>query len=110
MSPFLLLLFVIPGVIIFFLGRYIGNTGYVEVLKQYNEKKQYDKEGLTTYVYKLMTLTGGLTVITSIVAVILALLIKSVDFITIHILIYVIITLQYIIRLRFSCRKFEIKE
>jgi len=110
MSPFLILIFLVPSIIIFFLGRYIGKTQYVEVLKNYDDKKNYDKEALTKYVEKLMFITSVSTVVSCVVCFILAWIVTSVDFVTVFLVIYALITLQYVIRLRFSCKKYEIKE
>lgn len=110
MSPFLVLLFIIPGSIMLFLGKYIGKTQYVEVLKQYNDKKTYDRPALAAYVKKLMMVTGAITVTFSLISIILSLFIKDVDFVYYYLVLYAIITIHYIIKLRFSCKKFEIKE
>ena len=110
MNRFLVLLFIIPGIVIFLLGKYIGKTGYVEVLKSYNNKLNYDKEGLTDYVTKLMTLTSFLTIGLSLLSLILNYLIKSIDFVFVYLIVYTVLTVHYMIKLRFSCKKFEIKE
>jgi len=110
MSPFLILMFLAPSAIIFFLGRYIGKTQYVEVIKNYDEKKNYDKEALSKHVEQLMFLTSVVSATACIMSFILAWLIKSIDFVMIYLVIYAIVTIQYMIRLRFACRKFEIKE
>lgn len=110
MSPFIILLGLIPAGIIFFLGRYIGMTGYVEVLKNYDEKKTYDKKAFTLYVKNLMLFTALATACMVIVMFVLALLIKSIDFVSIAIVLYILLNLNYIIRLKLSHRKFEIKE
>lgn len=110
MSSLIVFAFMIPGIILFFLGRYIGHTGYVEILKQYNEKKVYDKEALTHYVKQLMMITGILTFVSSLGSGIVSIITKN-EWVGIYFLaFYVIITFHYVIRLRFSCKKFEIKE
>lgn len=108
MSPFLVLIFIVPGLIILFLGRYIGKTGYIEVLKSYNEKKKYNREGLTIYIKKLMMSTGLVTIVSSIITFIAALISKNEMIIGVFLLVYSGITIQYIIRLRRSCKKFEV--
>ncbi|MCH4887760.1 hypothetical protein EZV73_09255 [Acidaminobacter sp. JC074] len=108
MSPFIILLGLIPSVIIFFLGRYIGMTQYVDVLKSYDEKKTYDKAAFALYVKKLMYFTAIATGVMCIVMLILALLIKTVDFVSIALVLYIILNLNYVIRLRMSGRKFEV--
>lgn len=110
MSPWIIFGFLIPGVIIFLLGRYIGNTGYVEILKQYDEKKQYNKEGLTNHVRKLMTWTGGITILISLGFGLMRVFTGDELFGSIFLIVYVILTLQYVVRLRLSCKKYEIKE
>lgn len=110
MSPFLILMFLVPSGIIFFLGRYIGKTHYVEVIKNYDEKKKYDKEALSKHVEQLMFLTSVVSATACVMSFILAWFIKSIDFVMIYLVIYAIVTIQYMIRLRFACRKFEIKE
>jgi len=109
MSPFIILLGLIPSVIIFFLGRYIGMTQYVDVLKSYDEKKTYDKVAFTLYVKKLMYFTSIATAAMCVVMLILALMIKTVDFISIALILYIVLNLNYVIRLRLSGRKFEVK-
>jgi len=109
MSPFIILIFIVPGAIMFFLGLYIGKTGYVEVLKGYNEKLNYDRVGLTQYAKKLMSLTGLVTVVLCILFFILSIVIDPI-LVSVFLILYAVITMQYVIRLKFSCRKFEIKE
>lgn len=108
MSPFLILIFMIPGLIIFFLGRYIGKTGYIEILKSYNEKKNYDKDGLKNYVKRLMMGTGVTTVITALIAFVIAIVSTDEMVIGVYLLMYSAITIHYIIKLRRSCKKFEV--
>lgn len=108
MSPLLLLIFIVPSTIIFVLGRYIGNTGYIEVLKSYDDKKLYDKEKLSEYVRKLMYFTSISTVISCLISVGLAYLINKDVMISVFLVVYALITIHYIIKLRLSCRKFEI--
>jgi len=108
MSPLLLLIFIVPSLIIFILGRYIGNTGYVEVLKSYDDKKIYDKEKLSEYVRKLMYFTSISTVVSCLISVGLAYLVDKDIMITVFLVIYALITVHYIIKLRMSCGKFEI--
>lgn len=110
MSPFLVLLFVIPGAIMLLLGKYIGKTAYVEILKQYDDKKTYDRPGLAAYVKRLMVVTGGLTIGFSLISLVLSFLVEGVDFVYYYLVVYALITVHYIIKLRFSCKKFEIKE
>lgn len=110
MSPFLILIFIVPSLIIFFLGRYIGKTQYVEVIKNYDEKKNYDKEALSKYVEQLMFLTSVISITACLISFILAWIITAIDFVMIYLIIYAVVTIQYMIRLRFACKKFEIKE
>jgi uncharacterized membrane protein len=110
MSPFLILIFLVPSAIIFFLGRYIGNTQYVEVLKSYDDKKLYDKKGLSEYVRKLMYFTSIGTAVFCIVLLIAALVLKNSNAISIFLIVYGLLTVNYMIRLRLSCKKFETGE
>jgi putative flippase GtrA len=110
MSPFLILIFLVPSAIIFFLGRYIGNTQYVEVLKSYDDRKLYDKKGLSEYVRKLMYFTSIGTASFCIVFLLVALILKSSNAISFFLIVYALITVNYMIRLRLSCKKFEIGE
>jgi Flp pilus assembly protein TadB len=109
MKPYIALLFIIPAVIQYILGRYIRNTGYVEILKQYDDKKQYNREGLRAYVAKLMMMTGLLTIGLAIVSFVLALFFDVIIILG-FLVIYAVMNINYVIRLRFSCKKFEIKE
>lgn len=106
MSTFIILLFIIPGVLIFFLGKYIVKTGYVEVLKEYNDKYKYDRDGLKNYAGKLMVFTGLSTIILSVTSFVLAIIIKSVDVKSYFLIVYVLLMIRYIIKLKFSCKKF----
>jgi len=110
MSPFLVLLFIIPGSIMLLLGMYIGKTQYVEVLKQYDQKKSYKRPELAVYIKRLMMGTGGLTVILSLISLLLSFIVDGIDFVYIYLVVYAVITAHYIIKLRFACKKFEIKE
>lgn len=109
MSPFLLLIFIVPGAIIFFLGKYIGKTGYIEILKSYNDKATYNKDGLANYVKRLMMITGVLTILLSIIGFVIAMLTDNELIIGVVLLIYSVVTINYMIRLRTSCKKFEVK-
>lgn len=110
MSPFIILLGLIPSGIIFFLGRYIGMTQYVDVLKNYDEKKQYDKPRYAAYVKKLMYFTSISTASMCVVTFVLSLIFKHVDVMSIALILYIVLTLNYVIRLRMSDKKFQIKE
>ena len=110
MRTFIILLFIIPGALIFLLGRYIKRTGYVEVLKSYNEKFEYNRDGLKDYAGKLMMFTGISTVVISVVGFILALVFTNIDIRSYFLIVYVLITIRYVIKLRFSCNKFLISK
>lgn len=108
MSPFYILLGFIPSAILFFLGRYIGNTGYVDVLKNYDEKKSYDKDAYAAYIKKLMVGSGLAIAVTCTIAFVVAWLVDF-DVFSVALILFIIINLQYVIRLKLSHRKFEIK-
>lgn len=109
MSTWIIFAFGIPGVIVLLLGRYINKTGYVEVLKQYDDKKTYNKDGLKNFLYKLMSATGLLTLVGSLIFGILQIITKN-DTIGLYFLgYYIIVTLHYVLQLRFCCKRYEIK-
>lgn len=110
MSTWIIFAFAVPGVIVSLLGRYINRTGYVEVLKQYDDKKNYNREGLKNFVYKLMFYTGVLTILGSLIFGILQIITKN-DSVGLYFLgFYILITLHYVLQLRFCCKRYEIKE
>lgn len=92
------------------LGRYIGKTKYVEILKHYDEKKKYDKEALALYIKRLMVFTGGATVFLSLLSFILSWVVSDIDLAYLFLILYALLTIRYIIVLRFACKKFEKKE
>ncbi len=106
MNSFLILLFMVPGIIIFLLGRYLKRTGYVEVLKSYDNTYNYDEEGLTKYASTLMIYTGIITVAISILGFTFAMLFKELDINSFFLAAYVLVTAHYVIKLKFSCKKF----
>lgn len=110
MSPFIILLGLIPSVIIFFLGRYIGMTQYVEVLKNYDDKKKYDKAAYAAYVKNLMYFTSISTACMCLITFTLSMIMTTVDIMSIALILYILLNLNYIIRLKMSDKKFQLKE
>lgn len=106
MKTFIILLFIIPGALIYLLGKYIKKTGYVEVLKSYNENLNYDKDGLTNYSSKLMIYTGLVTILLSILSFVFTLVLKNDNIKSYFLIVYVVVTIHYVIKLRLSCKKF----
>lgn len=110
MNTFLILLFIVPGVMIFLLGKYIRKTGYVEVLKSYDEKNTYDREGLTKYSSNLMMYTGAFTVAMSLLSFLIAVIFDFENIKSYFLILYVLLMINYILRLKFSCNKFLMKK
>jgi phosphotransferase system glucose/maltose/N-acetylglucosamine-specific IIC component len=89
------------------LGRYIGKTNYVEILKHYDDKKEYNKEALASYIKRLMVFTGSATVLLSLLSFSLSWIVSDVDVAYLFLILYALLTIRYIIVLRFACKKFE---
>lgn len=109
MDKIIILLFAIPGVLIFYLGKYIKKSKYIEILKSYDGRKTYDRDGLSKYACKLMQSTGIITASVSLLFFILSFIFVSTNIRSIFLVVYIFVMSQYIIRLRFSCKKYEIK-
>ncbi len=109
MSPYIILVFLIPSIIFLIVGWYIGKTGYVEVLKHYDEKKEYDKKGFSKFIRNVMMSIGCSTMVLIALALILNHVMKVTYFSQYFLVVYVIMIIIYLILLRISPKKYEIK-